>query len=48
MQQGCNTCRWVACRNYGKELDPCMCYIKSLEQEKKEELLRNREKERTS
>lgn len=48
MKQGCDTCRWASCHNYGKKLSPYIHYIKSLEQEKREELLINRKNQRTS
>lgn len=31
----CTTCRWVGCRNYGKEMGACYNYIMSLEEEKR-------------
>jgi predicted metal-binding protein len=33
--KSCKTCRWVGCRNYGRELNACVNYIMSLEEEKK-------------
>jgi predicted metal-binding protein len=33
--KSCETCRWTACRNYGKELNACENYIMSLEEEKR-------------
>lgn len=33
--KSCATCRWASCRNYGKDLDPCMNYITSLEEERR-------------
>lgn len=35
MMKSCATCRWAGCRNYGKDLDPCMNYITSLEEERR-------------
>ena len=36
--KSCETCRWVGCRNYGKDLDLCNKYIKSLEEERREKI----------
>lgn len=33
--KSCATCRCAGCRNYGKDLDPCMNYITSLEEERR-------------
>lgn len=33
--QNCKTCRWVGCRNYGKEKGSCNMYIMSIEEEKR-------------
>lgn len=33
--KSCVTCRRAGCRNYGKDLDPCMNYITSLEEERR-------------
>lgn len=35
MMKSCATCRCAGCRNYGKDLDPCMNYITSLEEERR-------------
>ena len=32
--KSCATCRWAGCRNYGKDLEPCINYITSLEEER--------------
>jgi len=31
----CTTCRWVGCRNYGKEMSACDMYIMSIEEKNK-------------
>lgn len=31
----CKTCRWVGCRNYGKDSGACYMYIMSIEEEKR-------------
>lgn len=33
--KNCKTCRWVGCRNYGKEICACNMYIMSIEEEKR-------------
>lgn len=33
--QNCKTCRWVGCKNYGKEMSACNMYIMSIEEEKR-------------
>jgi hypothetical protein len=33
--KSCATCRCAGCRNYGKDLDSCMNYITSLEEERR-------------
>lgn len=33
--KSCATCRWTSCKNYGNDLDPCMNYITSLEEERR-------------
>ena len=33
--KSCETCRWVGCRNYGKEFGICNMYIMSIEEEKR-------------
>lgn len=33
--KSCMTCRWVGCRNYGRNLDSCEKYIMSLEEERR-------------
>ena len=33
--KNCKTCRWVGCRNYGKEMCSCNMYIMSIEEEKR-------------
>lgn len=33
--KNCTTCRWVGCRNYGREKCACDMYIKSIEEEKR-------------
>ena len=32
--KNCKTCRWVGCRNYGKDSSSCEKYIMSLEEER--------------
>lgn len=38
MMKSCATCRWAGCRNYGKDLEPCINYITSLEEERRIEI----------
>lgn len=37
MDKSCKTCRWAACREYGKDMGICEKYIPSLEVLKKQE-----------